>query len=327
MWPDAFVWPWGLVLLAVPGALAAVRWRHRVTRRRLPTHATDLFGPLPRSWRERGRWLPEACRLIALICAVVALAGPLAWSSARTSLAGADVMLLVDVSDSMQALDFAPDRLGAAKAFAERIVARRPADRFGLMTFASRSALRAPLTRDHEAVRTAIRDLAPGQELLGEGTALGAAVVSAVDRLARGGAGDRLLLLLSDGEGVREWIDPAEAAALAASRQVRIVTVGIGSGGAVPYPTEFGPIDVVLPLDDTTLTGLAARTRGRYFPAPDAAALRAVSDAIDELESPAPVEVVSDEPFSVATPWILVALGFAVAEVWLAGGILRGHPE
>lgn len=327
MWPDAFSWPWGLALLALPAGLLVLRLRQHASKATVPAHASELFGPLPRTWRERARWLPDVLRLVALACALVALAGPLAWSPARSSYGGADVMLLIDVSGSMQALDFSPDRLGAARTFAERVVDRRPADRFGLMTFAARSALRSPLTRDHNAVRAAIRDLAPGAELLGEGTALGAAVVSAVERLAGGRAGDRLLLLLSDGEGVREWVPPADAAALAAARQVRIVTVGIGSGGTVPYPTEFGPIDVVLPLDAATLTGLADRTGGRYFQAPDEAALRAVSDAIDELDSPAAVEVVRDELFSVAWMWVVAALSLAVVEAWLAGTALRRHPE
>lgn len=327
MWPDAFALPAALVALAIPLALLWRRLRQRAARRAVPVHASSLFGPLPRTWRERLRWLPDALRLLALVSGVVALAGPLAWKTARSTQGGADVLLLIDVSSSMRALDFSPDRLGAARAFAERVMDRRPGDRFGLMTFASRSALRSPLTRDHEAVRAAIRDLTPGDELLGEGTALGAAVVSAVERLASGRAGDRMVLLLSDGQGVRESVPPPEAAALAASRQVRILTIGIGSGGAVPYPTEFGRVDVVLPLDAPALTAIAERTRGRYFAAPDEAALRAVSDAIEELESPAPVEITRPELFSVAPAWILAALVLAAAEAWLASTVLRRHPE
>jgi Ca-activated chloride channel family protein len=227
----------------------------------------------------------------------------------------------------MQALDFEPDRLGAARGFAERLVERRPDDRIGLMTFASRTTLRCPLTRDREAVRTAIRDLTPGAELLGEGTALGAATLDAVERLASGVAGDRMLIVLSDGKSIRESVPTEEAAAVAAARQVRIHTVGIGSGGAVPYPTEFGRVDVVLPLDEAVLTAMATRSRGRYFRAPDEAALRAVSDAIDELESPAPVEVVEPRLFSVAPPWVLAALACVALESLLAATALRRFPE
>lgn len=327
MWPDAFSMPAALAGLIVPCALLAWRLRRRASGPGVPVHASALFGPLPRSWRERVRWLPDALRLAAIVSALVALAGPLAWRTARATQGGADVMLLIDVSISMQALDFAPDRLGAARAFAERVLDQRPGDRFGLMSFASRSALRAPLTRDHDAVRAAIRDLVPGDELLGEGTALGAAIVSAVERLAGGQAGDRMLVLLSDGQGVRESVPPPEAAALAAARQVRVLTVGIGSGGAVPFPTEFGRVDVVLPLDAANLTDIATRTRGRYFAAPDEAALRAVSDAIEELESPIPTEVSRPELFSVAPAWVLLALALAVAESILAATVLRRHPD
>lgn len=327
MWPDAFSLPWALLALAMPLALLAWRLARRRPEGAVTVHASDLFGPLPDTWRARLRWLPHALRLLALGCAIVALAGPMSWRVWRGSHGGADVMLLIDVSGSMQALDFPPDRLGAAKAFAERLVARRPADRIGLMTFASRTALRAPLTRDHAAVVAAVRELAPGEELLGDGTALGAAVVSAVERLARGRAGDRMLVLLSDGHGVRESVAPVEAAALAASRQVRVVTIGIGSGGAVPYPTEFGRVDVVLPLDAVTLRAVADRTRGRYVAAPDEPALRAVSDAIEEMESPAPTEVSRPELFSVARPWVLAAIALVLVETWLAGTVLRRHPE
>jgi Ca-activated chloride channel family protein len=226
----------------------------------------------------------------------------------------------------MQALDFEPDRLGAARAFAERLVQRRPHDRVGLMTFASRTTLRCPLTRDRDALRAAIRDLTPGAALLGEGTALGAATLDAVERLASGAAGDRMLILLSDGKSIRESVPTEDAAAVAAARQVRIHTIGIGSGGAVPYPTEFGRVDVVLPLDEAVLTAMAVRSRGRYFRAPDEAALRAVSDAIDELESPAPVEVIEPRLFSVARAWVLAAMGCLVIEAVLAASLLRRFP-
>jgi Ca-activated chloride channel family protein len=330
MWPDAFSVPWVLVALGVPVALGLAL----VARRRgdgraggVAVHASDLFGPLPRSWRERLHWLPDALRPLALACAIVALAGPLAWRAARDARGGADVMLLIDVSSSMQALDFEPDRLGAARRFAERLVDRRPDDRIGLMTFASRTTLRCPPTRDREAIRQAIRDLTPGAELLGDGTALGAATLGAVERLATGDSGDRMLIVLSDGKSVRESVPTADASALAAARQVRIHTVGIGSGGAVPYPTEFGRIDVELPLDEAVLGAMADRSRGRYFRAPDEVALRAVSDAIDELESPAPVEIVEPRLFSVAAPWVLAALGCLVLEALLASTVLRRFPE
>jgi Ca-activated chloride channel family protein len=329
MWPDAFALPGWLAALPVPALLGAWLWwrrRHGDRPRAVGVHASSLFGELPRTWRERCRWLPDGLRLVAIACAVVALAGPLVWREARDARGGADVMLLIDVSSSMQALDFEPNRLGAARAFAERIVESRPDDRIGLMTFASRTALRCPLTRDREALRTAIRDLVPGAELLGEGTALGAATLSAVDRLASGAAGDRMLIVLSDGKSIRESVPTEDAAAVASARQVRIHTIGIGSGGAVPFPTEFGRVDVVLPLDEAVLTAIATTSRGRYFPAPDGAALRAVSDAIDELESPAPVEVVEPRLFSAARPWMLAALAGVVLESLLAATVLRRFP-
>lgn len=328
MWPDAFAGPAWLLALALPIALGVrLLWpRHRVRVPSAPAHATSLHGALPRTWRERLHWVPDALRLAALVFAVVALAGPLAWRTAREMRGGADVMVLIDVSSSMQALDFEPDRLGAAKRFAERLVERRPDDRIGLMTFSSRTALRCPLTRDREAMRAAIRELTPGAELLGDGTALGAATFSAVERLATGQSGDRMLIVLSDGKSIRESVPTADATALAATRQVRIYTIGIGSGGRVPFPTEIGRVDVVLPLDEAVLGDMAARTGGRYFPAPDEVALRAVSDAIDALESPAPVEIVEPRLFSVARAWMLAAVACLVTEFLLAATILRRFP-
>lgn len=330
MWPDAFSTPAWLGALAAPAVLAGLRWwrsRRAAGRAAVGVHASSLFGELPRTWRERARWVPDALRLAALACVIVALAGPMAWRTARQSQGGADVMLLIDVSDSMQALDFEPDRLGAARAFAEQLVERRPDDRIGLMTFASRTTLRCPLTRDREALRAAIRDLTPGAELLGEGTALGAATLDAVERLASGAAGDRMLIVLSDGKSIRESVPTDDAAAVAASRQVRIHTIGIGSGAAVPYPTEFGRVEVVLPLDEAVLTAMAMRSGGRYFRAPDEAALRAVSDAIDELESPAPVEVIEPRLFSVVRAWVLGAMACVVLEALLAATVLRRFPR
>lgn len=335
MWPEAFAGPVGaLAWAAVVAALLLAAWLWRLRRSRgasvigrsAAVVVSALPAGLPRTWAARARALPDVLRVAALVCGAVALAGPVVWRPAHERLGGADVMLLIDVSPSMAALDFTPDRLGAARRFAEQVLDRRPGDRIGLVTFASRTALRCPLTRDHAAVRAAIRDLVPGEERLGEGTAIGAAIVTATERLAQGDAGDRLIILLSDGASVREQVDPGEAAALAASRRVHIHAVGIGSGGAVPYPTEFGPVDVVLPLDAEALRAIAARTGGQYYPAPDDAALRAVSEALDEIEAPVPVEVVESRAFTVGQAWVLAALACVTLELVLAGTALRRFP-
>ena len=225
--------------------------------------------------------------------------GPAGLATAARRSGGADVMLLIDVSSSMQALDFRARSPRRAHAFAERLVDRRPDDRIGLMTFASRTALRCPLTRDHEAVRLAIRDLTPGAELLGEGTALGAAMLDAVERLASGAPAIGCWSALRRQEHPRVGVHP-RTRRRCGRRQVRIHTIGIGSGGAVPYPDGIRPGGRRAPARRAALSADRHRSRGRVLRAPDEIALRAVSDAIDELESPAPVEVV--DPRSSAWP-------------------------
>jgi Ca-activated chloride channel family protein len=317
-----FAAPLWLLLTALPLLLAGLAWLLRGRRRTaVPIALWDLVAAVPHTWRERLRHGPAILRALALALLAVAMAGPLVVRRDRTTLAsGLDIMLVIDASGSMLALDLAPDRFGAARRFAEALIAGRPDDRFGLMTFAGRAAGLCPVTSDRQALAEGLRDARAGTEELNEGTALGAALVRATERLgnARDGAPGGVIVLLSDGASNRGRITPREAAGLAARRGVRIYAIGLGLDGSVKYPTEAGILDVALPVQEAALREIAQTTGGRYWRATSSEGLPGVSAAFDRLEHAGPMVVDRQTIANLFAPLVVAALLCVVADMWLA---------
>lgn len=319
---------WLLLLLALP---LAWWWSRRRSRPALVLPALSVAAPLPRTWRERLRWTPEALRVLAFVCAVVALARPqqLAAGLPETT-SGVDIVLALDASGSMKAEDFQPmNRLEVAKRAAVDFVDDRPNDRIGLVTFAGQAVTQAPLTLDHQAVANAIRRVEIGR--LADGTAIGTALATATNRLRASEAASKVAILLTDGVNNAGEVDPLTAAEAARALGVRVYTIGVGTTGEAPYLLEdprFGRryVRVVVRLDEEVLREIADRTGGRYFRATDPQALSEVYDAIDALER---------TPLSGRRPvvridrylWLLVpALGLVLLEGVLRGTVLRRLP-
>lgn len=319
---------WLLLLLALP---LAWWWNRRRRRPALVLPALSVAAPLPRTWRERLRWTPEALRVLAFVFAVVALARPqqLAAGLPETT-SGVDIVLALDASGSMKAEDFQPmNRLEVAKRAAADFVKDRPNDRIGLVTFAGQAVTQAPLTLDHDAVGNAIRRVEIGR--LADGTAIGTALATAANRLRSSEAASKVAILLTDGVNNAGEIDPVTAAEAARALGVRVYTIGVGTTGEAPYLLEdprFGRryVRVVVRLDEEVLRGIADRTGGRYFRATDPQALTEVYEAIDQLER---------TPLTGRRPvvridrylWLLVpALGLVLLEGVLRGTVLRRLP-
>src|SRR5260221_140391 len=243
----------------------------------------DLVQAARGSLRLRLRWLPAALRVIALIAIGLGVLDLGVERRQETAIAtGLDVVLVIDASRSMLARDFEPDRLSAAKRLAEEFVRRRTHDRFGIISFAGDTVLECPLTADQSAVLQRIRAISAAQR--SDGTALGAAIASAVGRLRLAPAKGRVVVILTDGSSNAGDPAPDKAAALAAAYGVRLYPMGIGATGKVPYPTEFGTLRVALDLEETMLRVLADRTVGRYFRATDNRSLDAAFGELDLLE-------------------------------------------
>jgi Ca-activated chloride channel family protein len=285
---DVFASPWVLWFLLLIPLLAFYYWRRQ---RKLVAEMTfssiTPFSQAPKTLRERLRHLPALLRLLALASLIVALARPQSVSSRENiSAEGIDIVLVLDISGSMLAEDFTPNRLEAAKAVADEFVQGRTNDRIGLVVFAAESFTQCPLTIDYPVLRTLLKEVKKG--MITDGTAIGLALANGVNRLKDSDAKSKVMILLTDGVNNRGEIDPITAAKLAATYGIRVYTVGVGAMGQAPYPVEtpFGIQRRLVPveIDEKTLTTVAEMTGGKYFRATDNRKLKAIYEEIDQLE-------------------------------------------
>jgi len=248
-------------------------------------------GRLPRS--RAGMWR-TAMRLLVLGAVIVALARPqLHRGTTEIEASGIDIMLAVDVSSSMEALDFEragrpENRVEAVKRVVARFIEERPNDRIGLVAFAGRPYLVSPLTLDHDWLGKRLETLHPG--MMEDGTAIGSAIAAATNRLRDEGAKSRIAILLTDGMNNAGEVAPLTAAEAARSLGTKVYTIGAGTRGEAPVPVRdaFGRERIAMAkvdLDEDTLTKVAEMTGARYFRATDADSLASIYAEINRLET------------------------------------------
>ena len=242
----------------------------------------------PKTVRYYLRHLPFVLRAAAFALLVVALARPQdVEQNVRTNTEGIDIMLAIDVSGSMLARDFKPDRITAAKEVAGSFIADRYGDRIGLVAFAGEAFTQSPLTTDQSTLQTLLARIRSG--LIEDGTAIGNGLATAVNRLRESEAKSKVIILLTDGVNNRGEIAPRTAAEIAKAQGIRVYTIGVGTEGMAPYPAMdmFGNITFVnqkVEIDEKTLTAISDMTGGQYFRATDKAKLKAIYDEINQLE-------------------------------------------
>jgi Ca-activated chloride channel family protein len=292
-----FAEPWAFALLALVPLLLWWWWHN--WRRGGGVRYPDLriAGAAPATWRVRIAWLPRALRVLAIVLAVIALARPQAGTQKTdVTTEGVDVVLILDRSGSMMAMDFEPNRLGKAKEVMAAFVEGRPHDRIGLVAFAQASFTACPLTLDQSAVLTVLggMDFAPPEE---SGTAIGLGLASAVNRLMESPAKSRVAVLVTDGVNNSGAIDPLTAADLAAQEEITVYTIGVGTQGHAPIPRvdrrgrllrdprgRLLTVPMPVEIDEVTLRDIAERTGGRYYRAADESDLERIFGEIDQLE-------------------------------------------
>ena len=220
-------------------------------------------------------YLPFALRLLALSLIIVGFARPRSGvSDQEVTTQGIDIMLVLDISSSMEARDFRPNRLEAAKAVADLFVKNRKNDRIGLVVFASESFIQSPLTLDYEVLRSFLKKVTIVPKKY-DGTAIGLAIASGVNRLRRSDAKSKVMILLSDGSNNSGEIQPLTAAELAATFDIKIYTIGVGSNSRRLLRGK---------LDEEMLKSIAKATNGRYYHATDEKRLHDIYEEINELE-------------------------------------------
>ena len=284
----------------------------------------------PKTVRYYLRHLPFALRAAAFALLVVALARPQdVEQKVRTNTEGIDIMLAIDVSGSMLARDFKPDRITAAKEVAGSFIADRYGDRIGLVAFAGEAFTQSPLTTDQSTLQTLLARIRSG--LIEDGTAIGNGLATAINRLRESEAKSKVIILLTDGVNNRGEIAPLTAAEIAKAQGIRVYTIGVGTEGMAPYPAidMFGNITFVnqkVEIDEKTLTAISDMTGGKYFRATDKAKLKAIYDEINQLEK-SKVEVTEHVSYhELYLAWVLAALGLLLAEFLLANLVLKRIP-
>ena len=257
------------------------------------SHADLQFSSLKaiKGMKHAGRvWLRHvlfALKVLAIVFLVTALVRPQSSNSWQTYTSeGIDIMLALDISGSMLARDFSPDRLEAAKDVATKFILERPQDKIGLVVFAGESFTQCPLTTDQAVLVNLMRDVHSG--MIEDGTAIGLGLANAVNRLKDSPGKSKVVILLTDGVNNRGMIAPVTAAELAKTYGIRVYTIGVGTYGEAPYPvqTPFGVQlqNVTVEIDESVLKQIAATTGGQYFRATDNDKLKQIYQEIDQLE-------------------------------------------
>ena len=301
-----------------------------VGRRRATLIVSTTQGPAPRTLRYYLRHVPIVLRLLAILAMVIALARPVVvHHESETTTEGVDIVLAMDISGSMLARDFTPDRLSASKRLATEFVAERTGDRLSVVAFAGEAFTQCPLTADQAAVGTMLSRLRSG--VVEDGTAIGNGLATAINRLRESGAKSKVVVLLTDGVNNRGQISPIMAAEIARDLGIKVYTIGVGSRDKAPMPAidPFGNQTFVMAdveIDEELLRNIASTTSGRYFRANDNEALRNIYQQINELEK-SEVQVTHytsyDELFG---RWLLLALLLLALEFIVARVILNRLP-
>ena len=319
---------WLLVLL-VP-MVGYYIWRTMRGGATIQISSLDALKQAPRTIRYYLRHLPFVLRATAFALLVVALARPQDVERlAHTDTEGIDIMLSIDVSGSMLARNFKPDRITAAKEVAGAFIADRYGDRIGLVAFAGEAFTQSPLTTDQGTLQTLLSRIRSG--LIEDGTAIGNGLATAINRLRESDAKSKVIILLTDGVNNRGSITPMTAAEIAKAQGMRVYTIGVGTEGMDPYPAldMFGQMTFVqqkVEIDEKTLTTIAEMTGGRYFRATDKEKLKAIYDEINRMER-SKVEVSEHVTYhELFVKWVLWALGVLLAEFLLSTLLLKRIP-
>lgn len=314
-----------LLLILLPLAALYI-WRLRKGNAALRISSVAPLANIPKGIRYRLRHLPFLLQTAAAALLIIAIARPqntVTGSSSTTE--GIDIVLAMDISTSMLARDFEPDRITAAKDVAAKFIADRRNDRIGIVVFAGESFTQSPLTTDKSTLQTLLGQIHTG--IIDDGTAIGNGLATAVNRLRESDAKSKVVILLTDGVNNAGQVSPATAADIASSYGIRVYTIGVGSRGTAPYPVQdmWGTIRYVpmqVEIDEEILTDIAGRTGGEYFRATDSGTLAEIYGRINEMEK----SRVETSDFTMSTElagrfmlwgFILLAAAFLIRFLWL----------
>jgi Ca-activated chloride channel family protein len=302
-----------------------------VARRRASLTVSTIGGKrAPRTLRYWLRPLPIVLRMVAMAMFIVALARPVNITEEHeTTTDGIDIVMAMDISGSMLARDFTPDRLTSAKHLAAEFVANRRGDRIAVVAFAGEAFTQAPLTSDQATVETMLSRLRSG--VVEDGTAIGNGLATAINRLRESGAKSKVVILLTDGVNNRGQISPLMAAEIARDMGIKVYTIGVGTRGRAPYPAVdmFGNKTTVMAdveIDEELLREISSMTGGKYYRAVNDEALREIYAEINELEK-SKVQVTNYQTYDeLFLMWVVLGLLLLALEFMFDKVVLNRLP-
>ena len=279
-------WFYGLLVL-IP-MIAWYVWRQIRRTSSLQVSGLQPFEKVGTPVRAWLRHILFALRVLAIALLFIVMARPQSvnrWQKVNTE--GIDIVIDLDISSSMLAQDFKPNRLEAAKNVAIQFISGRPDDRIGLVVFSGESFTQCPLTTDHAVLINLFQQVQSG--MIEDGTAIGDGLATSINRLKDSEAKSKVVILLTDGMNNRGEIAPLTAAKIANTFGIRVYTIGVGTIGTAPYPvqTPYGGTryqQMKVQIDENMLKQIASMTGGKYFRATDNKKLEEIYNAIDKLE-------------------------------------------
>ncbi len=315
-----------LLLLLIP-IVAWYIWKNKKTSPSLQMSTIETFKGINKSYKVYLLHVPFALRILALASIIFALARPQSSDNiSNENVKGINIMMAMDISESMKAQDLKPTRLDAAKKVGAEFIMARKNDNIGLVVFAGESFTQSPLTTDKTALISLLNTISD-EMVEDKGTAIGLGIANAVNRIKDVDAPSKVIILLTDGSNNRGEIDPQTAADLAATYKIKIYTIGVGTNASqAPIEIDGRKLMVSVDIDETTLKEIAKKTGGRYYRATDNKSLKSIYEEIDQLEK-SDIQVTEYcKKTEEYLPWILAALIMLAVEIVLRKTLLQHIP-
>jgi Ca-activated chloride channel family protein len=332
-WHDiSFASKWAFWLLPIP--IIMLIWFIWSYRRAYPELILSSTSAVQKLFSIRGlmKQLLPLLRILGVSLMIVALARPQTKSSEeKIKSEGISIVIALDISSSMLARDFKPDRISAAKEVAASFIKQRPNDRIGLVDFAGESFTQCPITADHDVLINQLMKVAPGD--LDDGTAIGMGLGTAVNRLTKFPSKSKVIILLTDGVNNAGFVDPLTASEAAKQFGARVYTIGVGKKGRAYAPVAINPYSgeyvfdyVDVQIDEKLLQQISINTGGKYFRADNNDKLKSIFNEIDKMEK-TKLEVSSFEHKTEQFQYFLWAAAVLIlVEIFLRYTILRSNP-
>lgn len=316
-----------LLLLLIP-AIAFYIYRHNRVQADFQVSALSTFEPISRGLRVYLRHVPMVIRMLIMALLVVILARPQSTNRWQNeSIEGIDIMLVMDISGSMMAGDFTPNRIEASKEVATSFISGRSNDRIGIVLFGGESFTQCPLTTDHAVLVNLLQEVKVGI-IQDQSTAIGLGLANAVKRLKDSNAKSRVVILVTDGVNNAGSVDPLTAAEIAQTFGIRVYTIGVGTRGMAPFPYQdaFGNIfyrQMEVEIDEGMLRQISEMTNGKYFRATNNQKLKEIYADIDQLEKTKIDVKQYSRKYEEYRTFAMTALILLVLEILLRNSIFR----